>query len=362
MTRPETNTGKAFNLLLETLRSAEQAFLKPEKGMSGQSVLEGYRHLAHLLSYGFDCYLESDPERPYFIPLATPVKKILGDNVDSIYHFTQICGDRPYRISGRRGNDCYFAFCIYAGKPDGEWSERITANINHRHMKFDKAGNFEIILTPDPRSDEEVKLDQDSVCVIVRQYFFDVNSAEPAVLKIEALEPASAPPTLSDEMLSRRIRAVATFIEHTCRVVPPPSGFSLNELGEPFGGGMAGQGWGTPDNIYSIGSFRLGKDECLVIEGRSPACAYWGVQTWNHYMQSFDYRYNCVSINGSQTRLNQDGSFTVIVSAQDPGTPNWVGTAGHDEGIVFCRWLLAEEKPEKPACRLARIEALKSLF
>jgi hypothetical protein len=359
MSRPQTKTGKAFNLLLETLRSAEQAFLDPNKGMSGQGILDGYRHLAHLVSYGFDCYLESDPDRPSFVPLATPVKKILGDNADSLYHFTQIRGNRSYRISGRRGNDCYLAFCIYAGKPDGEWSERITANINHRKMKFDEAGNFEIVLTPQPRSDEEIGLDQDSVCVIVRQYFFDLSAAKPAALNIETLETAPPSLPLSDDDLSRRIRAVATFVEHTCRVVPLPSGFSLNELGEPFGGGMSGHGWGTPDNIYSIGSFKLEKGGCLVIEGRSPSCAYWGVQTWNHYMQSFDYRYNCVSINGSKVKLNPDGSFTVVVSAEDPGLHNWVGTAGHNEGMMFCRWLLAGEKPGRPVCRLARIDELK---
>jgi hypothetical protein len=27
---------------------------------------------------------------------------------------------------------------------------------------------------------------------------------------------------------------------------------------------------------------------------------------------------------------------------------NWISTAGYDEAILFCRWLLAEEMPEKP--------------
>jgi hypothetical protein len=75
-------------------------------------------------------------------------------------------------------------------------------------------------------------------------------------------------------------------------------------------------------------------------------------------MQSFDYRYHRVSINSSQIRLNRDGSFTVVVSAENPGLPNWVGTAGRREGIVFCRWLLADEKPEKLPCRVTRIDSL----
>jgi hypothetical protein len=27
---------------------------------------------------------------------------------------------------------------------------------------------------------------------------------------------------------------------------------------------------------------------------------------------------------------------------------NWISTANYKEAIIFCRWLLAEELPEKP--------------
>ena len=64
-------------------------------------------------------------------------------------------------------------------------------------------------------------------------------------------------------------------------MIPPPGTDEPNELGEPFGFEPDGMGWGTPDNIYAMGSFRLADDEVLVIEGRSPECCYWGVQTWN---------------------------------------------------------------------------------
>jgi hypothetical protein len=118
-------------------------------------------------------------------------------------------------------------------------------------------------------------------------------------------------------------------------------------------------GWGTPDNVYALGEFRLGPDEALVIEGRSPRCTYWGVQLWNRYMQSLEHRHHRVSLNGAQAALEPDGSFRVVVAHRDPGVPNWLETAGHAGGLVFCRWLQADELPAQPASRVVSLADLR---
>jgi hypothetical protein len=79
------------------------------------------------------------------------------------------------------------------------------------------------------------------------------------------------------------------------------------------------------------------------------------VQVWNRYMQSLDHRHHHVSINGEQAVLEPDGSFRVVVAHRDPGVPNWVETAGHRAGLVFCRWLQADELPEPPTSTVVRI-------
>src|SRR5690349_1278786 len=84
-------TTHAFRALLDVLRDAEASFLDgPRAPEDDLDVLEGYRHLTHLLSYGLDLYLEGDAERPSFTPLASPTRKILGDNVDSRYDFAPL--------------------------------------------------------------------------------------------------------------------------------------------------------------------------------------------------------------------------------------------------------------------------------
>src|SRR5581483_6981755 len=318
---------------------------------------DGYRHLTHLLGYGLDLYLEGDPEWPSFTPLASPTRKILGDNVDSRYFFAPRRGDRGYRIRGVRGNEVYLAFCVYGGKPDGEWSERVVANVSQRDLSFDRAGAFTLVLSPPPRPDvagDWVELGPDAVCVISREYYWDPRTPTPARFTIEPLVASPAPAPLDDVAVARRLRAVATFVRETLAIVPLPS-LPPNLVGPPMPWSPHVPGWGTPDNIYALGAFHLEPDEALVIAGRSPRCTYWGVQLWNRYMQSLDYRHHRVSLNREQVALEPDGSFRVVVAQRDPGVPNWIETAGHREGLVFCRWLQADTLPEQPTSTVIRL-------
>ena len=350
-----TAAGRAFHALLDTLRDADRTFLDGARGeMDALGVAEGYRHLTHLLAYGLDLYLEGDAERPVFTPLASPTQKILGDNVDSLYHFAPLRGDRRYRIRGRRGNEVYLAFCVYGGKPDGEWSERVVANLSQRDLACEADGGFEIVLAaePPPGTRNAVVLAPDAVCVIVRQYFLDRRAVRAARFAIEPLDPVAPPAPLDDATLAHRLGAVATFVRETIQVTPLPASLPPNLLGPPMPWSPHVPGWGTPDNVYSLGLFRLEPGEALIIEGRSPRCVYFGAQLWNRYMQSLDYRWHRVSLNASEIAFEPDGSFRLVVAPRDPKLPNWLDTAGHREGVVFCRWLQADELPSQPTSRV----------
>ncbi len=360
--RRVNESGAAFRELLDVLQEADATFLSgPRAVTDAVSVAEGYRHLTHLLGYALDFYLEGDPERPSFTPLASPTRKILGDNVDSRYFFAPITGTRAYRIHGRRGNDVYLSFCVYGGKPDGQWSERVVANVSQREISFGADGSFELVLSPEPSSAGRakwVKLEPDAVCVISREYYTDSGHTRPARFTLEAVEPTAAPAPLSDELLASRLRAVATFVRESIQFAPIPPLPAVNTLLPPMPWSPTVRGWGTPDNIYALGAFELEPDQAIVIAGRSPQCTYWGVQLWNRYMQSLDSRYHRVSVNHAQAQLEADGSWRVVIAHRDPGVPNWLDTAGHREGLFFCRWLQAEELPDQPACSVVPLTSL----
>jgi len=339
---------QALQEFLEVIANTDATFLNPEKGLDEQGKTDGYQHIFHLLRTSIDFYLFNDPLRPDFMLLATPYHKILGDNVDSVYYFTQVRGDQEYTIKGRRYDSCYLSFTLYGGSPDGELSERVALNINHTHIDFEADGSFEIKLTPEPRGKNEFKLDPDAVTLFSREYFFDRFNSRESELSIENTNKQDDPVPLSDEELSRRIRVMKTFFEQTTWIAPLPVEFPLNDFLPPFPFEADQGGWGTVDNIYCFGRFHLEKNEYLKIHFTSPECCYWGIQTWNYLMQSTDYKHYKVCINKEKAVPNADGSYTIYLSHTPMDVENWISTAAYEEAIIFCRWLLAEEMPEQP--------------
>src|SRR5262249_56184679 len=99
-------------------READGTFPAPPRGpLDPQGIADGYHHLTHLLSYAFDLYVEADAERPAFTPLASPTRKILGDNVDSTYRFAALRGDPAYRIPRVPAAAPPLAFCTSLATP-----------------------------------------------------------------------------------------------------------------------------------------------------------------------------------------------------------------------------------------------------
>jgi hypothetical protein len=253
--------------------------------------------------------------------------KILGDNVDSVYYFTQLRGDQEYRIWGKRYDSCYLSFSVYGGQPDGEIVERVSNNINHRQIEFEPDGSFEIILTPEPKGKNQFKLDSDAVNMFTREYFFDRFNSRESELHIENLKPVEKARPLDDFL--------------------PPFPFEADQ-----------GGWGTVDNTYCFGRYRLEENEYMKIRFTSPECCYWGIQTWNFLMQSMDFKNYKVCINKSEAKPNDDGSYTVYLSHKPMNVDNWISTGGYKEAVIFCRWLLAEEMPAQPAVEIGRLDDL----
>lgn len=342
----------ALEHLLDVIRNADQTFLDPEKVIDEQGRVDGYQHIFHLLRTSIDFYLFNDPLRPDFMLLANPHHKVLGDNVDSVYYFTQVRGDQEYIVRGKRYDSCYLSFCLYGGSPDGELAESVTMNVNHTDIEFDEDGKFEIKFTPEPKRKNEFKLDADSVTLFTREYFFDRANGTESELSVENIKPQEVPKPLDDEELARRIRVMATFFEQTTWIAPLPVDFPLNDFLPPFAFEADQGGWGTVDNIYCFGRFRLEENQYLKIRFTSPECCYWGIQTWNFLMQSTDYKNHKVCINKGNAVPSVDGSFTVYMSHRPMEVDNWISTAAYKEAIIFCRWLLAEEMPEQPTVEL----------
>lgn len=361
---PSYETTAAFHELLNLILQTDSLFLEGKRAVPDEtSVIEGYRWLTEVLSVALDCYMWGDMERPAMVPIVGPTRKFMGDNADAYYYYAPIDPNRSYRIQGVRGDAAYLSLTVYGGPQDGRWSNRIVCTLNDRNMVFNEDDTFEVILSPNEQPGNWMKLEPDAECVITRDYLLDPVNGRETSWQIEAVDPAP-PPRLSDADMARRLRYTANFLRDSFAVSPMalddshPMIDEVNAISEPYPVPQVTVGWAAHDASYAMGSFDLEEDQALIIEGTSPECVFWNMCLWNPYLQTYDYRYEQVTINGGQVQYEDDGSWRIVISSRDPGMPNWVSTADHRQGLIWFRWFLPESMPIRPESRIVALSDL----
>jgi len=373
-TDPSTSISlAAWKQLLGDLDDAAEAICSPTGARNPQERAEGFRYLSRLLSAGLDMHLEhADSARPSFARMLTPTRKFLGDNPDTHSDSVNLDGSRSYRLRGTRGGCVYLAFCTYDKKSDG--SASMGVNLSDSEMKFDDDGSFEIMLSaarPDTASNW-IRLAPETSSMVIRHYYPDQNHEQPARYDIEVLPETPTLLPYTEEELAERLETVGKFVAETSSMAATISVLaalntvsgddteeyaalkivdgeleagnttSAQELAASIDPEIISRHLPTPDIQYTGAWWRLREGEAVIVEGTPPPCRYWSVQILNRWMESPDYRHLQISLNNHQAELNADGSFRIAVSAEDPGIPNWIRSAGHSEGQVCFRALMAE--------------------
>jgi hypothetical protein len=240
----------------------------------------------------------------------------------------------------------YLSLTVYGGPRDGHYSTRIVGSLNDRELTANPDGSFDVVLSPDPHEANWIKLEPDAVAAITRDYVVDPVGDRPAEWHITSEDRPSTWREVDDD-LARRMTAALTWVRDQAALVPLGLG-EPNIVDEPYPVPKETFGWAAGDASYAMGSFDLRDGEALVLRGRSPQCAFWNLCLWNQFLHTYNYDYERVTINGGQVRYEPDGSWEIVVSARDPGHPNWVSTAGHPRGRLWFRWFLPAETPERP--------------
>jgi len=290
----------AFDELIAALVEIRDNYvLSEERFTDPLDVVEAYRYVGQLLSATSELFFEADPDRPRFASIVSPARKLQGDNPDAIYHFARIRGDRSYRISGTVDRECYTSFTIHGAAADGPGP-------------------------PPPLSDEVLAARVREGIAFLRQT--TVGQALPDL-------PSPVP-----------------FVSNEPNVLPTPFSFRDSSLPVP----------GAADIVYALARWRLEPDEALVMTGTLPRGAFANVMLWNRHMQTFEYQFRQSSLNTEQITYEPDGSYTIVISDEDPGVPNWLDTGGHRKGTIFWRYLLPEEDPTVADCEVVPVTSLRS--
>ncbi len=366
-----TKSRAALAQLIALLQEVDQRWSGPEWNLhSEQDVASSHRALMHILEAGLVGYFEQDAEYPEFRRIVTPSRKLTGDNSDAIYFDAPLRPDREYVIHGNTQGAVYFSMTIEAGAEDGSLASNTAGVINDTQMDIDSNGNFTLYLGGQPRERNWLPLGEGASRVTTRHYFENEQAAacqprlEPR-LSIECLNPAGTPPPASDDSVAAGIERVCNFLRSRTLGMPPmannpvqPAFVSLvpNDFPAPVPPGDFGLA--AFDAHYSMAPFFLGPDEALVVTGRWPECRFANVCLWNRFQQTFDYAHRHASLNRAQTALEPDGSFRMILSARDPGLPNWLDTEGNALGLVFWRYFLVEGEVVTPQAKVVKLTEL----
>ena len=343
---------EAWDRFCETLRRAQQLVLG--EGIAGAPAdrAEGLRYLTRFLAAGINlCVEHADPDHPELCRMMDRGITWGLDCPDCLYLYASVRGDAAYRIWGTRGSANHLDVQVnhghFASGDIAAWGT--IASLSGLELESAPDGSFELFLGGQRRPRNWLPLAPNAEFVLLRQYFDDWEAERPADLQIERLgAPVPVPPPRSDQMAARLARlcewlekggALWQRMSRGLLEGPPNSLQVFRPPDDDAKGGLRGQ-------AYGMGGFRCEPDEALVVEFAPPACRHWSVSLASWCWESIDFATRQTSLNGHQARLDADGVFRAVVAHQDPGVPNWLDTAGHRQGTLAARFLLAAAAPE----------------
>ena len=284
-----------------------------------------------------------DPLRPRVITitrlahrlgdLAVPGSRWGIDNPDSIYRVIPISGDEEYRIHGRVGEnrmtENYFTL----------WDENMnTVDVLSGHdLVLNEDRTFTISVDSEPANGRpnHVRSAPEAHEFYIRDVMLDWSRDEPNELSVERLGPAPQTPSKTPD---QQAELTAKFMAHYADFTHRLSQGSLHGKANRFSlGWSADTGGALRKQVYVGGHFQLGEDEAFVIHVSDGGAAYFVVPIANIWGTTLEIVDRTSSLNKAQSVANPDGTYTYVLSRNDPGVHNWLDTCDMNEGMLTLR-------------------------
>ena len=374
---------KAWENYLRTLAEVRREAMNGMWGRTPQNRAQAQYYISMSEQYAFQLHMAPRQAFPSFLTsqFHTPAEIGWGAPCpDFRYHWTAIDGAHTYRLRGTRGNTNWVNIQAqrgWAGNAGwGEDMDRITiGQWDLDDFAIADDGTFEITLSPDRCEGNWIELDRDcgNITLLIRDIWDDWENDEGASFDIDRISPADgARLFLTEGEISDRLDAMAGMMRYSIA----------------FFGGLAEQvhqrtGWNqfvelfappkqegdAPAKHTSAGGaaaaryiqcvYDLEPGSALVIEVNCPPDArYWSLQMADFYHQTTDYKYHQTSLNRNQARPDADGKTRLVMSTEDPGVPNWISTAGLQQGLAMWRYYLVPDG-ELPRATLVKLSELR---
>lgn len=266
------------------------------------------------------------------------------DNPDSVYRVIPISGDERYEIRGRVGEhrmtENYFTL----------WDANMgTVDVlDGRRMQVEDDGSFVITVDADPAGGRPNHVRSTAAAheFYIRDVLLDWGRDDPNAFTVQRLGGPPTTPALSlDEQADATARMMAHFANFTGKLShgmykSPENHFSLAWTADHTGA--------MRNQVYVAGRFVLAPDEAFVVDVSDGGAEYFTVPLSNIWGTTLDVLDKTGSLNKAQSLANEDGTYTYVIAAQDPGVHNWIDTDGLLEGILTLRMAEFPEGGARP--------------
>jgi hypothetical protein len=272
--------------------------------------------------------------------LGVPGSRFGQDNCDNIYRLSTIDSGCTYRITGRFAETppCDFSICALPAQIGEGMAADVVGFIGAAMIDVAADGSFAIAVDATPTNGRRNHLTISGArTLMVRDSFADWSTERPTLLAIERTD---APPRDDYDPANAAIRAAELSrilsgfflekIQHGMFENGP-----LNTVHDPLASAARG---GLVTQCATGGYYRLGDGEALILTLDRMAARYLGVQIVDMWMLSFEYRHHTSCLNHSQAVPDEDGRYRFVISASDPGVPNWLDGSGNACGCILVRW------------------------
>lgn len=277
---------------------------------------------------------------PFSVPGLDPPNPSGIWNPDNLNYIAVISGAGTYQLSGIRGNSVDLSFQAITGFPGDDTTGTPTATLSLPQISVNPNGNYTINIGQAAQSGNWLPTTAQTTVLSIRETFNNWGTAVPDQLHLVRVD-QTGPPLVhlsSDQIVSALNAASGQVVEEsvfwdaywTALLARLPANFVI-----PASATVGG----LPTQISSLDHFDLAPGQALVIDvPPDQYSAYQGLEVADVWGQTLPYATHESSLNASQAYLGSDGLYHFVISATDPGVPNWIDTDGHSEGFVFLRW------------------------
>jgi hypothetical protein len=372
---PHSSAVPGWDALIDTLRDLPDRMLGklPEPMRSDPQIQQEAARiaLAAIGSQSLDA-VGSDGDHPLFVPSIGQIWNIGQPNADTVYRSAKITPGGTYRLRGEMGT-VRMAVLTEAGPRPPQIPGQTTPNLGpprtvHDLKTFpvDAEGRYDVVLSPERPAGytgEWRQLSPTTNSLQLRLVSSDWAKEREPTLSIERLDLPPQRPRPPAAALEAKLRALPhaidfialMFVDHVEDLRRQGFVNQLKVFDISQGGGLKGQ-------FYYEGVYDLADDEALIVSAKAPSqCLYRSLILTNELYETTDWYNNHSSLNDAQAPLDHDGILRIVVSARDPGVPNWLDTAGYPTGIIQGRWTNCNDQPIPEVKKVKVAEVRKHL-